>query len=234
MPLAVPNNFGGVTSGTTQQLDDDFTAVEIYVNARNPTVGLLAGRPAAGNAGALYIASDQGNTVYVDNGSTWLTIVRGMGAVLLAVSQPVSSGANTTETDTVSYTLPGGTLSTNGDILEIVFHFRTGANANTKRFRAYLGATLILDTGALAMNQQCGDATLRVQRTGVTAQFISQLASWSTTGVNGAAPLQLAGTGNAAENLAANLAVRVTMTNGTATAADCIVDFVQVRLWPNH
>jgi hypothetical protein len=75
MPLIIPYSFGtaGLNTPTTQ-LDGDFSAISNWINARNPASGNLAARPAAGNAGALYIATDQQNQLFMDSGTAWLTI----------------------------------------------------------------------------------------------------------------------------------------------------------------
>lgn len=42
MPLTIPNAFAGTTSGTTKQLDDDFSAIATYINGRAPSPRTLA------------------------------------------------------------------------------------------------------------------------------------------------------------------------------------------------
>src|SRR5262245_50012757 len=75
MPLVIPRTFATSGAGTPgSYLDDDFSAVAAWINARDPVVGPIGSRPAAGNVGALYVASDQGNLLYVDTGSAWLVI----------------------------------------------------------------------------------------------------------------------------------------------------------------
>lgn len=74
MPLAVPNTYAAVTVDQPGSgLDSNFTTITAWVNDRNPTSGLLANRPAAGNGGALYTATDvAGGTSYLDTGSAWI------------------------------------------------------------------------------------------------------------------------------------------------------------------
>jgi hypothetical protein len=77
------NNAGLNTPGN--HLDANFNATRDYINARNPTIGPIVSRPAAGNAGAIYVASDQGYRAYFDDGSVWRAIdytqVLGAGAL---------------------------------------------------------------------------------------------------------------------------------------------------------
>src|SRR5215831_3860875 len=67
--------FGPLVAPTLPNLDTNFNQFATWVNARNPTVGPIASRPAAGNAGAIWVASDQSNLTYVDDGATWQLIV---------------------------------------------------------------------------------------------------------------------------------------------------------------
>ena len=74
MPLTVPNAYAAVTTDQPGSgLDANFDAVTDWINDRNPTSGLLANRPAAGNAGAIYTATDvAGGTTYLDTGAAWI------------------------------------------------------------------------------------------------------------------------------------------------------------------
>jgi hypothetical protein len=71
--LVIPFVFDPTTGDQPfADLDADFAAVATFVNARVVGFGTLANRPAAGNQGAQYIATDQNNTLYIDNGLTWV------------------------------------------------------------------------------------------------------------------------------------------------------------------
>lgn len=75
MPITYPFTFAGAGLNTpTTQLDADFNAVSGFVNPRVLPGGPIASRPAAGNAGAFWVASDEANRLYFDNGSTWVQI----------------------------------------------------------------------------------------------------------------------------------------------------------------
>lgn len=79
----IPNFFTNTPKGTTPfaLLDADFTAIQNYINNTQPTSGLLANRPAAGNPGALYVATDvSGGTLYLDSGASWLQVASGVTA----------------------------------------------------------------------------------------------------------------------------------------------------------
>src|SRR5437867_272438 len=75
MALSVPFAFAmaGLNTPTTE-LDANNQAILDWINARNPTAGTIGARPAAGNAGALYSATDQNNQLYLDTGTIWLAL----------------------------------------------------------------------------------------------------------------------------------------------------------------
>jgi hypothetical protein len=75
MPLIIPYSFGtaGLNTPTTQ-LDGNNTAIANWINARTPTSGNFAARPAAGNVGAMYSAVDQNNQLYLDTGTAWVAV----------------------------------------------------------------------------------------------------------------------------------------------------------------
>lgn len=81
MPFTIPNLFTNTPAPTTPfaLLDADLTAIQNIVNQITPTSGLLANRPAAGNQGATYFATDvQGGTYYLDNGVAWVQLAPGV------------------------------------------------------------------------------------------------------------------------------------------------------------
>lgn len=61
------------------------------------------------------------------------------------------SNSGSTETDLFSYTLPAGTLSTNGETVEGIVAGTFAATANNKTLRVKLGATTVFTSGSLAI-----------------------------------------------------------------------------------
>lgn len=77
--LGIPNTFLGNSPDAISKLDQNFTTVAAYLNIREITVGALAARPAAGNPGAWYSATDVfGGTLYVDTGAVWVQVAAGV------------------------------------------------------------------------------------------------------------------------------------------------------------
>jgi hypothetical protein len=73
--LTIPHIFDPTTGDQPfADLDADFAAVAAFVNARVTTFGTIGARPVPGNQGAVYVATDQNNTVYVDNGVSWVQL----------------------------------------------------------------------------------------------------------------------------------------------------------------
>lgn len=81
MSLIVPNVFATLAGNQPAALlDADFNAVVAWINARNPAAGAIAGRPAFGNAGALWASTDAGGKgLWLDIGSAWLSTLPASG-----------------------------------------------------------------------------------------------------------------------------------------------------------
>lgn len=126
----------------------------------------------------------------------------------------VCTGANTTETDLFSYTLPADTLSANGKAIRVTAIATTAANANNKTIRLYLGTQAATDTGATAFNNTDVFSTYTAIRTGASTEESMGLASTASNGnVRGS---RLAGT----QNTAATMTIKITGQNGIASAND--------------
>lgn len=94
MPLVIPNTFANAGLNTpTTQLDADFNTIRDYINTRNPTVGPIASRPAPGNAGAIYVASDQDYRTYYDDGASWQTLASWLTLPGVATPPTPASGS---------------------------------------------------------------------------------------------------------------------------------------------
>jgi hypothetical protein len=61
------------------------------------------------------------------------------------------SNSSSTETDLFSYTMPAGTLGSNGETIEGIVAGTFAATANNKRLRVKIGATTVFDSGSLAI-----------------------------------------------------------------------------------
>lgn len=138
----------------------------------------------------------------------------------------VATAANTTETDGHTYTLPANTLSANGKAVRVRAWGQTGATANTKTVKLYLGATVVYTTGAVAANNKDWYLEAVITRTGVGTQTILIIGHF-----NGA--LIVASTrATATVDETTALALKTTMQNGNATSADITVNGFEVEALP--
>ena len=135
-----------------------------------------------------------------------------------------ATGANTTETDLWTYTMPGGTLGTDGDAVRVTAWGTTGANTNNKTIRLKFGATTVLDSGAMVWNGKAWHVTAVVARTGGSAEeAIGQIVA----SPGGASIVAVATTHSTPGE---NLSFNVTGQNGTAAANDIVFEGAVVEL----
>lgn len=76
------------------------------------------------------------------------------------------------EDNLIVYTVPANTLLTNADFLDFEFFGTFAANANSKRIKAYFGATVIFDSGAQNQNGGSWKITGKIIRTGGSTQKV--------------------------------------------------------------
>ena len=167
--------------------------------------------------GTTKIATFDGDGIAFEGGSlgTWRTAGVPNGSVN---TTKVGTDANTTEKDLHTYTLPGGSLGTDGQMIRYTVYGRTGANTDAKRCRIYFGSTLVHDTGADTMNDGHWKAVMTIIRTGATTQEgfvdirskVNSGASWSGTEVN----LSIS------ETLASDVVIKMSGENSANTADD--------------
>lgn len=139
-----------------------------------------------------------------------------------------ATGANTTETTFTNYTIPAGTLNANNDFIEFNVYGLSGANANTKRFRAYTGTSgtdLIVDTGlsAYAGGWRMTIKIIRLTSTTIriTEQFLATRNSGDLTNDNINCNVYPDSSLTVSDLASNTLAFKVTGTNGSSTANDC-------------
>lgn len=99
----------------------------------------------------------------------------GTGHAIVVLNQDTAGGtgcpADTVENDLKTYTLPGNSLATDGDLLRVTMSFRCDAGVQNKRIRIYFGGTVLLDSSAIANTNQIFNVQLYITRTGATAQY---------------------------------------------------------------
>jgi hypothetical protein len=144
--------------------------------------------------------------------------------VLTNSTTTASTGANTTETDLWTYSMPANTLVADGKAVRIAVYGSTAANANVKTVRLYFGSTLLRTVFSAASNNETWYATAVVLRSGASAEvavtynIISGTVASTNTAPN--------------EATASPIVIRVTGQNGTATAGDIVFRGAVVELLP--
>lgn len=91
------------------------------------------------------------------------------GTLSLQVNQ-LSFGADTTEDDGHSYTLPANSLDHNGAAVKLSIYGSTAATGNSKRLKLWFGGTAIYDTGAVAANNKSFQLSALITRVSVGNQ----------------------------------------------------------------
>ena len=177
--------------------------------------------------GTTKIATFDGDGIAFEGGSlgTWRTAGVPNGSVN---TTKVGTDANKTEKDLHSYTLPGGSLAVDGQMIRYTAWGETGANTDKKTLRAYFGSTAVINTGAQNMNTGRWRIVMTVVRTGATTQegFVAKNVSVATGG-NWGGGVELHKT--IGQTLASDVVIKVTGQNAASTADDvtCEGSFVE-------
>lgn len=118
--------------------------------------------------------------------------------------------AGTSEQTLLSYSLPAGSLLSNGQSLRIKAYFTHAANTNNVTFKLYFGTSSI-SSGVLATSGETCELSLDVIRTGAATQLV-----WAdgaiSTGPAILAPALTSGT----DDLTAAVTIKGTVTGGTS------------------
>jgi len=136
----------------------------------------------------------------------------------------VGTGADTNETDLITYAVPANTLAKDGQALMVTVWGRFGANANAKTVKIYWGTTTRTIHSGSNQNDNGWMAVFYVTRTSATAQ---RLFGWGVrhTGNVSSVPA----TTNSLQDTTTAVTVKVTGTNGTAVANDIQQDGMIVQ-----
>lgn len=172
--------------------------------------------PVASQAAVMLFGSFSGTAkaVAVNTSGAMSVVVSGQAPIALSSSvTQVCTTADTNETDLWNFSLPAGTLATNGQALRFTAMGTYGATANNKTLKLYLGTTSYsTDTTASSAGQWSTVGT--IVRTAATTQQALVWGAISGGTFRGGSLSALA------ETLANALAVKITGTNGTAAAND--------------
>lgn len=134
-----------------------------------------------------------------------------------------STGADTNETDLISFTLPASTLDANGKGVRVKVWGRTAANTNTKTVRLYFDTTVVASNDQTASPNNLNWAfEFTCIRTGASAEDV---VGGGFVGAN----IQTTSFNAVAKDTTTATTIKVTGQNGTATASDITAEGMLVE-----
>lgn len=219
-------NWSIESAGTYRAIDADSSGTKRKAFFSGYFDGNSNGRSASGESGLISTFADvdvgplyiTGTTVAEANDKRTLmgssTTAARMPAVATTLYTSTSTGADTTETDLQSYTLPANVLGTNGRAIRIRAWGDTAANGNTKTIRLKFGGTTLQANNTTAAPNGLDWVTeAYVVRISSGQQTYSSFMLMSTT------PQDTTSTAISITDTA-SIIIKVTGQNGTANAGD--------------
>jgi hypothetical protein len=145
-------------------------------------------------------------------------VTDGLGGIVLANSSTnVTTTLAATEQDLFNFSIPANTLSADNQYLVLTFRDRNAATANTKQLRIRIGATLVMDSTAVAANNNWWPGDCIFWRTGAATQ---KAVCGAVNITNGGSFATAAGGGMSistpAEDTTAAITLRITGTDAVA------------------
>ena len=197
----------------------DSTHKKGTIDAIMATVDAATLGAGASTDGQLLTSDGAGGAAWEDAASTGSAL----GNILLHVNTTPVGNVGAGEDDLITYTLPGGTLATNGDSLLCTFAGTTAANTNAKTGKLYFGAS----SSSLLSTSSAGVTYWKMQmlvvRTGAATQ---RVVMWG--GNNGADIYNQYF--DATETLSGNITIKATGTG--VSNDDVIAKFLTVEYLP--
>lgn len=145
-----------------------------------------------------------------------LDVNAGVGGQLFSQVPTVPTGVGTAEQFLAAYNLPAGYLARNGQSVRFKATFSFAANTNNRTPKIYFGASVTKTGTVNATSGGSASYECIVSRSGAATQTSSCVGLDGVTNVVQTFP---AGT----EDLTAAVAIRASCTDGTSSAADCVL-----------
>ncbi len=137
---------------------------------------LLIGNAGTGGLTQTTLTAGAGITITPGAGSITIAAAGGAASSRIVDSQTsttgVGNGADTTDDTLFTYTLPAGSLATNGDSISVIAFGVVANNANLKQIRFWFAGTTMFSTGAVTSSNAswvCQMTVTRVDATHVNA-----------------------------------------------------------------
>lgn len=131
-------------------------------------------------------------------------------------AQRANSG--TGETDLSSYSFPANGLNLDGKVVRVTAFGTFAANANNKRVRLYFGATVLIDTGAVAFNALVWTVTAEIMRKSATTQRSTARLFTIQNNTYGTSPGNVISNQSPGETLTGAVTIKSTGQSGTASS----------------
>lgn len=168
-----------------------------------------------GASGDSFIAKYEGSSV-------WRVVNYTRSAKIVHVDVTDVSTAALTESDLMSYTMPAGRMSYRGAAVEVLAWgiTSTATTAATRRMRLYFGATVVTESGAVALVGGKWRMSAVIAREDATNQSASGLTIYSTGAIGVAGSSMSIDAASPTETLGSTFAIKVT---GLCTGATGII-----------
>lgn len=128
-----------------------------------------------------------------------------------------------------TYTLPGGTLDSDGDALYVEAVLETAANANNKTINLKFGVTTLVSTGAIVSNNSRFIIKATITRVSSTSQYcFAEIFGYEGVSTALVTAATFGGPTSPGETLSADVDLVVTGQNGVAAANDIICKSLMV------
>lgn len=151
------------------------------------------------------------------------------GGILKTDTTSVGNTADTNEDNLITYSLAGGALGSNGQSIEVEAAGTYANNADTKRVRLYLGATVLFDTTAQGFVAGGWKIKASIIRTGAATQIACAEYFGDVTKVSNTVLYT-----TPTETLSGAITIKCTGQAGAANANDIVQQYLKVKFMPLH
>lgn len=217
----------GISAGVDGQVVDLVAVGAGDIAFNNENAGsAAANRIITGNALTLNLTAGTGRVRLVYDGTTtrWrVTYTNATQVQIICRSTGDVANSGTSETDLKTCALPAALLARTGDSVRVRVWGTAANNGNSKTYRLYFGATVIMTFNTSATNQVWEDIG-EISRTGAATQIAVGFQNQPISGYQGFAST------TPAETLSGAVTVKMTGQSGTGssdiTAKNMSVEFV--------
>lgn len=181
------------------------------------------------SAADIFVARDNGTPVFTISAGRAITLVKGTGTavavpsgVLTVNTTSQGTGADTSEDTLWSYTLPANTLSADGQGVRISFLVTSASNTNNKTLKLYFGSHVVISDSTTTSGASWSALNVVIVRKTSSAQE-----GFAVVARNGS--VLTTGEVITSESTSNDIVIKITGTNGTASANDIVFRLASVE-----